>query len=380
MAKISFILGTRPEAIKLAPLIIKLKQEAAHEIKVCSTGQHKEMLYQVLNLFNVEPDKDLELMQTNQTLVSLNGRALESIDKYLKEEKPDLVIVQGDTTTVFAAAMAAFYNKITVAHVEAGLRTYNRYSPYPEEINRVLTTHLSDIHFAPTQTSKDNLLKEGVCEEKIFVTGNTVIDALYFIHDQLKTSALQPSKEVSSLSLDKKTVLVTAHRRENFGDGIESICKALAKLAKKYPGFLFVYPVHLNPNIKEPVNKMLFGIDNIKLIEPLDYVSFIALMSRSFIILTDSGGVQEEAPSLGKPVLVMRENSERPEAVVAGTVKLIGSSAEAIIHHVSSLIENEEEYDRMSRAINPYGDGKACERISGIINSHFNKAGNERPK
>jgi UDP-N-acetylglucosamine 2-epimerase (non-hydrolysing) len=368
MAKVSFILGTRPEAIKLAPLILKLKKESKHHVHVCSTGQHKEMLYQVLNLFDIKPDRELELMQPNQTLVSLNAKALVSIDQYLKEEKPELVIVQGDTTTVYAAAMAAFYNKIKVGHVEAGLRTHNRYSPYPEEINRVLTTHLTDLHFAPTQTSKENLLEENIKEDSIFVTGNTVIDALFYVSNKLAEGSLKPGTVIYELPKDKRIVLVTAHRRENFGNGIENICLALAQLAKQYPDFLFVYPVHLNPNIKGPVNQLLEGIPNIQLIEPLDYVSFIALMNLAYIILTDSGGVQEEAPSLGKPVLVMRDNSERPEAVAAGTVKLIGSSTNAIVEHVSLLIDNKNIYETMSKAINPYGDGKACDRIAQIIN------------
>ena len=371
MAKISFILGTRPEAIKLCPLIYKLKENRKHCIDVCVTGQHKEMLYQVLDVFSVAPDVDLQLMQTNQTLVSLNANALQSVDKYLKEKSPDLVLVQGDTTTVFAAALAAFYNKIPVGHVEAGLRTFHKYSPYPEEINRVLTTHLADYHFAPTETSKNNLLGEKVNPAAVYVTGNTVIDALHLVNHKLKNGKLSPGFDLSSLPSDKKIVLITAHRRENFGDGIENICLALKELAKKYPDFFFVYPVHLNPNIKAPVNNLLSGIDNVQLIEPLDYVSFIALMDRSYLILTDSGGVQEEAPSLGKPVLVMRDNSERPEAIEAGTVKLVGSSVHAIIQNTSLLIDNQDEYEKMARAINPYGDGKACERISVIIDQLF---------
>lgn len=371
MAKVAFILGTRPEAIKLAPLILKLKEEGKHQINVCSTGQHKEMLYQVLDLFNITPDTELQLMLPNQNLVSLNARALENLDKYLKDEKPDLVIVQGDTTTVYAAAMAAFYNKIKVGHVEAGLRTYDRYSPFPEEINRILTTHLAYLHFAPTQTSKDNLLKESVGDSSIFVTGNTVIDALFYINDKLEKGILKPNALVSTLPKDKKIVLVTAHRRENFGSGINNICLALAQLAEKYPDFLFIYPVHLNPNIKEPVNQLLEKISNILLIEPLDYVSFIALMNLSYLILTDSGGVQEEAPSLGKPVLVMRDNSERPEAVKAGTVRLIGSDVHAVVENVSILINDKVVYEKMSKAINPYGDGKACGRIVDIINNEF---------
>ncbi|MFL5808846.1 MAG: non-hydrolyzing UDP-N-acetylglucosamine 2-epimerase [Flavisolibacter sp.] len=372
MAKIAFILGTRPEAIKLAPVILRLKSESIHNVQVCVTGQHKEMLYQVLDLFNISPDVDLQLMQVNQTLVSLNAAALISVDQYLKDQNPDLVLVQGDTTTVFAAALAAFYSKIPVGHVEAGLRTFNKYSPYPEEINRVLTTSLADHHFAPTTTSKNNLLAQNVNPEAIHVTGNTVIDALYMVKEKLDAGELSCDDGLFNIPEGKKIVLITAHRRENFGDGIDNICAALAKLATRYPDLFFIYPVHLNPNIKGPVNKMLAGIKNISLIEPLDYVNFIALMSRSYLILTDSGGVQEEAPSLGKPVLVMRENSERPEAIEAGTVKLVGSSVDAIVENTSFLIDSTEEYDKMARAINPYGDGKASERICDIINKLFN--------
>ncbi len=373
MAKISVILGTRPEAIKLCPLVIMLKEQGIHEVEVCISGQHKEMLYQVLNLFKVKPDVNLDLMVSNQSLVSLNSKALLQIDKYLKESKPDLVIVQGDTTTVFSASLAAFYNNILVAHVEAGLRTFHKFSPFPEEINRVLTTHLSDFHFAPTETSRTNLLKENVRPEAIHLTGNTVIDSLFWVKKKLEKNELGVSESVTNLKNEQKIVLITAHRRENFGDGIINICEAILQLASTFSNFTFVYPVHLNPNIKEPVNELLKDLKNVFLIEPLDYVSFIALMQMSYLILTDSGGVQEEAPSLGKPVLVMRDNSERPEAVEAGTVKLIGSQVNDIVNNVTSLLTNEDEYFEMAKAINPYGDGNACGRICDIINNSFSK-------
>ena len=373
MAKISVILGTRPEAIKLCPLVIMLKEQGNHEVEVCISGQHKEMLYQVLDVFKVKPDVNLDLMETNQTLVSLNSKALLEVDKYLKVSKPDLVIVQGDTTTVFSAALAAFYNNILVGHVEAGLRTYQKFSPFPEEINRVLTTHLSDLHFAPTETSRINLVNENVKPEAIHVTGNTVIDSLFWVKKKLEKSELGISDSVIKLKNQQKVVLITAHRRENFGEGIINICEAIVQLANTFSNFTFVYPVHLNPNIKEPVNKLLKGLKNVFLIEPLDYVSFIALMQMSYLILTDSGGVQEEAPSLGKPVLVMRDNSERPEAVEAGTVKLIGSEVDDIVNNVTNLLTNEDEYIEMARAINPYGDGNACSRICEIINNSFLK-------
>lgn len=368
MIKVSFILGTRPEAIKLAPLILSLRQDDAFKVEVCSTGQHKEMLYQVLKVFGILPDVDLQLMKPNQDLVSLNALALNLIDAYLKKSQPSLVIVQGDTTTVLAGSMAAFYNKIPVAHVEAGLRTLNMYSPFPEEMNRALTSRITTYHFAPTETSKNNLLKEGIAQSDVFVTGNTVIDALLMITNKIDEGIISVPNWIKKLE-SRNTILITGHRRENFGGGIESICKALIELGDKYVDYDFIYPVHLNPNIQNPVKSLLSNCRNIKLIEPLDYVSFVALMAKSYLILTDSGGVQEEAPSLGKPVLVMRENSERPEAISAGTAKLVGTSKESIVAHVSKLINDRNEYDKMAKAVNPYGDGKASQRIRNILKS-----------
>jgi UDP-N-acetylglucosamine 2-epimerase (non-hydrolysing) len=364
MKTISFIFGTRPEAIKLCPLILSMKRHKVLIPHVCVTGQHKEMLDQVLEVFDVVPDVDLAIMQPNQTLGKLTSRAMAAIDDYLNEHKPDMVMVQGDTTTVFCAALSAFYHQIPVGHVEAGLRTWNKRSPFPEEINRVLATRLADYHFAPTENSRTNLIKEGVNHRKIFVTGNTVIDALVIAVEKAKTAPPNipglPSKIVKN---GNPMVLITGHRRENFGNGFVNICKAVSKLAKNFQDIAFVYPVHLNPNVKEPVYKMLGRIPNIILIEPLSYLPFVALMNRAKIILTDSGGVQEEAPSLGKPVLVMRDTTERPEAVEAGTVKLVGTNYDAIVDNVTFLLDNDDAYKKMAQAVNPYGDGKACGRI-----------------
>lgn len=324
------------------------------------------MLNQALEVFDVVPDVDLALMESNQTLASLTSRAIARIDSYLAEYQPDMVIVQGDTTTVFCAAMAAFYRRIPVGHVEAGLRTWNKLSPFPEEINRVLTSRITDLHFAPTQTSRDNLLKDGVGDKDIFVTGNTVIDALHIALDKIKEKpilvqglpeCLMDSKQETPL------VLITGHRRESHGQGFIDICSAISTLAEQFNKTAFVYPVHLNPNVREPVFHLLSGLDNVYLIDPLSYLPFVALMNRAKLILTDSGGVQEEAPSLGKPVLVMRNNTERPEAVNAGTVKLIGIDRKTIVDNVSMLLTDENAYNCMANAINPYGDGKACDRI-----------------
>jgi UDP-N-acetylglucosamine 2-epimerase (non-hydrolysing) len=366
MIKISFILGTRPEAIKLAPLILMLKERSEFEVNVCATGQHKEMLYQALDLFDIKVDEDLQLMKPNQDIMALNANALIHISDYLKRVNPDIVIVQGDTTTVFAAALASFYNKIPVAHIEAGLRTFDKYSPFPEEMNRVLTSRLTTLHFAPTELAKQNLLKEGINSSDVFVTGNTVIDALFLIKDKIQSGLISEPHWVKNL-LSNQVILITGHRRENFGSGIKSICNAIVELSKKYPDFVFIYPVHLNPNIQEPVKSMLSAQKNISLIEPLDYVSFVALMNKCYLILTDSGGIQEEAPSLGKPVLVMRENSERPEAITAGTARLVGTDKQTIVEEVSKLIEDEFEYNSMAKSINPYGDGNACERIISVL-------------
>ena len=370
MKKISIILGTRPEAIKLSPLILALKKEIAFDCNVCVTGQHREMLQQVLDVFGVVPDRDLALMRPNQTLGGLTSRAIAAIDEYLTEEKPDIVVVQGDTTTVLAAALAAFYHQIPVAHVEAGLRTWNMKSPWPEEANRVLTTRLAKWHFCPTENNKANLLKEGVLDCDIYVTGNTVIDALLMAKDLIHKNP----PEIKGLPLDlmqsgERMVLITGHRRENFGAGFENICAAIRDLAERFSETQFVYPVHLNPNVREPVGRILGNHcgKNVHLIEPQSYLPFVALMSRAYIILTDSGGVQEEAPSLGKPVLVMRETTERPEAIAAGTVRLIGVDKNRIVNNVSKLLSDSHEYGKMSMSVNPYGDGAASKRILDVL-------------
>ena len=366
MKKISIIFGTRPEAIKLCPLILAIKENPDFIPHVCVTAQHREMLDQVLEVFNVVPDVDLALMKPNQTLAGLTSMAIARIDDYLAEYQPDMVIVQGDTTTVFFSAMAAFYRQIPVGHVEAGLRTWNKFSPFPEEINRVLTTRIADLHFAPTQVSRDNLLREGVDEKNIFVTGNTVIDALHIAVDQVrKKLSLVPGLPADLMDgqKEKPLVLITGHRRENFGRGFIDICEAISTLAERFSDTAFVYPVHLNPNVREPVFRLLNNMDNVHLIEPLSYLPFVALMNRAKLILTDSGGVQEEAPSLGKPVLVMRDTTERPEAVDSGTAKLVGTDKRMIIDNVSTLLTDENAFDTMATAINPYGDGKACGRI-----------------
>lgn len=370
MKKIAVVFGTRPEAIKLCPIVLAMNASPAFKCKVCVTGQHREMLQQVLDVFDVVPDRDLALMRPNQTLGGLTSRAIAAIDEYLAEEKPDIVMVQGDTTTVLAGALAAFYHHIPVAHVEAGLRTWNMESPWPEEANRVLTTRLAKWHFCPTENNKANLLKEGVSEKDIYVTGNTVIDALLMAKDMVRK---HPPEIVglppSLMSSEARIVLITGHRRENFGEGFENICTAIRNLAERFPETHFVYPVHLNPNVREPVGRILghhCGA-NVHLIEPQSYLPFVALMNRAYLILTDSGGVQEEAPSLGKPVLVMRDTTERPEAVTAGTVKIIGTSRSAIEEHCSVLLTDVDEYFKMSAAINPYGDGSAVSRILEVL-------------
>ena len=373
--KILTIFGTRPEAIKMAPLVHVLKNDERFDSKVCVTAQHREMLDQVLDLFDITPDYDLDLMQVGQTLNEVTSRILLKIKPVLQEFKPDVVLVHGDTATTFAASLAAYYEQIAVGHVEAGLRTGNIYSPWPEEANRKLTSVLTKYNFSPTQTSKKNLLNENYPEGSIFVTGNTVIDALLMIQEKIDTDkGLSSTLESSFSFLDsrKKLILVTGHRRESFGDGFERICDALATIAKKYPDAQILYPMHLNPQVREPVNRILKNITNIYLIEPQQYLPFIYLMTRAHIILTDSGGVQEEAPSLGKPVLVMRDTTERPEAVEAGTVKLVGTDVELIMSSLSELMDNKEAYKKMSFAHNPYGDGKSCQRIlDALINSKF---------
>ncbi len=364
--KVLTVFGTRPEAIKMAPLVHALANDDRFDAKCCVTAQHREMLDQVLELFEIKPDFDLDLMKPGQTLNDVTARILLELKPVLEEFKPDVVLVHGDTATTFAASLAAYYEQIDVGHVEAGLRTGNIYSPWPEEANRRLTGTLTKYHFAPTTTSKENLLKENFNPEDISVTGNTVIDALLMVKDKIDSdkhlhAAL--SAQFPFLDESKKLILVTGHRRESFGGGFERICEALAIIAKQHPNVQILYPMHLNPNVREPVNRILSHIENIHLIEPQQYLPFIYLMDRSDIILTDSGGIQEEAPSLGKPVLVMRDTTERPEAVAAGTVSLVGTDVEKIVKALDTLLMNEDEYKKMSFAHNPYGDGQACLRI-----------------
>ncbi len=370
MKKIYLVFGTRPEAIKMAPLVKAFQaQTDSFETKVCVTAQHREMLDQVLSLFAITADFDLNVMQPNQNLYDITNQVLTGMKTVFKENRPDFVFVHGDTTTTFAVSLAAFYEKITVAHIEAGLRTGNLYSPWPEEANRKLTTQLTRYHFAPTAQSRDNLIKENVEPNNIIVTGNTVIDALLLMTDKLETDTAfcnAVHQSVKHKGFDPKAaefILVTGHRRENFGQGFIDICTALKTIARARPHINIVYPVHLNPNVRQPVNDLLTGVSNVYLIEPLEYEAFIYLMSQAKLIITDSGGVQEEAPSLGKPVLVMRETTERPEALDAGTVKLVGTNAQTIIKETNNLLDNPYAYQAMSKAHNPYGDGKACERI-----------------
>jgi len=370
MKKILIVFGTRPEAIKMAPLIKEFeKYKKDFNVKVCVTAQHREMLDQVLNLFEIIPDFDLDIMKPGQDLYDITSKVLLGMREVLTDFEPDIVLVHGDTTTTISTALAAFYKQIPVGHVEAGLRTGDIYSPWPEEANRLLTTQISRYHFAPTQKNKENLLKEHINEQNIIVTGNTVIDALFWVLNKIKDDKSLQSKLVSQIQKmgylisDRKMVMVTGHRRENFGEGILNICSALKELANKYPEVDFVYPVHLNPNVRKPVKEILLGIDNVYLIEPLEYLPFVFLLNHSYLVLTDSGGLQEEAPSLGKPVLVMRDTTERPEAVEAGTVMLVGTNKEAIISNVSKLIDDDIFYKKMAYAHNPYGDGNASKRI-----------------
>lgn len=372
------VFGTRPEAIKMAPLVKEFqKHPDKFQTIVCVTGQHREMLDQVLEIFDIKPDFDLNIMKQGQDLYDITSRVLLGMRDVLKTSTPDVVLVHGDTATSTAAALAAFYQKIPVGHVEAGLRTHNIYSPWPEEINRQITGRIASYHFAPTPLSKSNLLAEGVCDDKITVTGNTVIDALYWVVDNIRSDKnlevnlanelFNAGFDTSRLKDDKRLVLITGHRRENFGDGFIHICKAIKHLAEKYPNVDFVYPMHMNPNVRNPIHEVfgdnLNALDNMFFIEPLSYLPFVFLMEKAHIVLTDSGGIQEEAPGLGKPVLVMRDTTERPEALEAGTVKLVGTDYNLIIDNVSLLLESDDEYDRMSKAVNPYGDGLACRRI-----------------
>ena len=368
--KVLTVFGTRPEAIKMAPLVKALEADLRFTSKVCVTAQHREMLDQVLDLFNIKPEFDLNLMKPGQTLSDVTSRILTELSPVLKEFKPDVVLVHGDTATTFAASLASYYEQIPVGHVEAGLRTGNIYSPWPEEANRRLTGVLTQYHFAPTETSKQNLLRENFAEQSVHITGNTVIDALFLVKEQIEQNhelSASLSSQFPFLDDGKKLILVTGHRRESFGGGFERICEALAKTAKAHPEAQILYPVHLNPNVQEPVNRILKGIDNIFLIEPQQYLPFIYLMNKAHVILTDSGGIQEEAPSLGKPVLVMRDTTERPEAVEAGTVKLVGTDVELIVSSLNILLTDEVAYKDMSMAHNPYGDGKACQRICDIL-------------
>ena len=378
MKKVMLVFGTRPEAIKMAPLVKEFqKQPKRVETVVCVTGQHREMLDQVLKIFDIKPDYDLNIMKQGQDLYDVTARVLTGMRDVLKEVKPDVVLVHGDTTTSTAAALAAFYQQIPVGHVEAGLRTHNIYSPWPEEMNRLLTGRLATYHFSPTPLSRNNLIKESVDDRNIIITGNTVIDALYWVVDKIKNNKELDNEledilskagyDVNRLNNGKKLVLITGHRRENFGDGFINMCTAIKDLTVKYPDLDFVYPMHLNPNVRKPINEVfgenLSGLKNMFFIEPLEYLSFVYLMEKSSIVLTDSGGIQEEAPGLGKPVLVMRDTTERPEALDAGTVKLVGTDYNKIVNEVSSLIDDKAAYEKMSKAVNPYGDGLACGRI-----------------
>ena len=378
------VFGTRPEAIKMAPLVKEFqKYPKEFETIVCVTGQHREMLDQVLRIFEIRPDYDLDIMKQGQDLYDVTARVLTGMRDVLKEAQPDVVLVHGDTTTSTASALAAFYQQIPVGHIEAGLRTHNIYSPWPEEMNRLITGRIATYHFSPTPLSRQNLLAEGIKEETITVTGNTVIDALYWVVEKIKNNKFLSVElgsflktagyDVNRLNDNRRLVLITGHRRENFGDGFIHMCLAIKNLVEKYPPVDFVYPMHLNPNVRKPIHEV-FGettADNMFFIEPLEYLSFVYLMEKSDIVLTDSGGIQEEAPGLGKPVLVMRDTTERPEALEAGTVKLVGTDYDKIVGEVSALLDDPVYYDRMSKAVNPYGDGKACGRIHSHLNNTF---------
>lgn len=374
------VFGTRPEAIKMAPLVKEFeKHPKEFNTIVCVTGQHREMLDQVLHIFDIRPNYDLNIMKQGQDLYDVTARVLTGMRDVLKKVQPDVVLVHGDTTTSMASALAAFYQQIPVGHIEAGLRTHNIYSPWPEEINRQITGRIATFHFAPTLLSRENLMKEGIREEAVTVTGNTVIDALYMVVEKIKNDKVLDAQlegvlkgagyDINRLKENRCLVLITGHRRENFGDGFISMCKAIKTLTEKYPEVDFVYPMHLNPNVRKPIREV-FGeeqLANMFFIEPLEYLSFVYLMEKSAIVLTDSGGIQEEAPGLGKPVLVMRDTTERPEALEAGTVKLVGTDYEKIVGEVSALLDDQAYYDRMSKAVNPYGDGKTCKRIVNFL-------------
>lgn len=379
--KVLAVYGTRPEAIKMCPLILEMKNRPEVKCVVCLTGQHREMLDQVLNIFEIVPDYDLNIMKQEQDLYDVTAKVLTGIRDVLKEAEPDVVFVHGDTTTSMATALATFYQQIPVGHVEAGLRTHNIYSPWPEEMNRQLTGRIATYHFSPTLLSKQNLLNEGIGEDNIVVTGNTVIDALYMVVEKIKTDKKLNSElelalnkagyNVNRLQNEKKMVLVTGHRRENFGNGFISMCHAIRALREKYLEVDFVYPMHLNPNVRSAIHEVfgdnLSGLSNMFFIEPLEYLSFVCLMEKATVVLTDSGGIQEEAPALGKPVLVMRNTTERPEALEAGTAKLVGTNYDRIVNEVSALLDNRDYYDQRSQAVNPYGDGFACRRIVEVL-------------
>lgn len=373
--KILTVFGTRPEAIKMAPLVRALREQSTIDARVCVTAQHRQMLDQVLELFEIEPNYDLDIMKPGQSLSGITSEILVRIEPILKGFSPDMVLVHGDTSTTLATTLASYYHQIPVGHVEAGLRTGNIYSPWPEEANRKLTGALTKLHFAPTEESRLNLLKEGVRKDEIHVTGNTVIDALLQVRSRLETDTKLASELATRFSYlsGSHLVLITGHRRENFGEGFERICSAIQKLSEEFPSADFVYPVHLNPNVREPVGRILNGLQNVHLIEPLEYLPFVYLMTRAHIILTDSGGIQEEAPSLGKPVLVMRDTTERPEALTAGTVRLVGTDAAQIVAGVRQLMTDQSAYNQMAFAHNPYGDGQACTRILSAIQEAFRK-------
>lgn len=375
MQKCLFIFGTRPEAIKMAPLVLAMRLSNTFEVQVCVTGQHRDMLTPVLDIFEIIPEYDLDVMRPDQTLTDVTTSILSKLRPLLQDISPNLVLVHGDTTTSFSAALASFYENISVAHIEAGLRTGNLQSPWPEEANRRLTSVITKYHFAPTNSAKENLVFEGINVDNICVTGNTVIDALFMVKDKIESNTKlfgEMEKKFDFFGSDQKVLLVTGHRRENFGVGFESICEAIKSIAQKFPDLAVVYPVHLNPKVAGPVNRLLSNIHNIFLIEPQGYLDFVYLMSRSHIILTDSGGIQEEAPSLGKPVLVMRDTTERPDALSSGTVKLVGVNASVIVSEVAELINSQNSYDKMAKAHNPYGDGVASERIVSFLDHKIN--------
>ncbi|MBS1877434.1 MAG: UDP-N-acetylglucosamine 2-epimerase (non-hydrolyzing) [Acidobacteria bacterium] len=371
MARVLFIFGTRPEAIKLCPTVLYLKRETNIDVRVCVTAQHRGLLDQVLDAFQVTPDYDLDLMLPGQTLFQSTSRILTGLEPVLERDRPDLVLVQGDTTTTMAGALAAFYKRIPVGHIEAGLRTHDLYQPFPEEANRLLTGRLATLHFAATSWAAGNLLREGIPESAIHITGNTGIDAVLYIRDALEAGRLTGG-DWSWVDPNRKLILVTAHRRESFGEGFERICEALALLAAR-PDVQIVYPVHPNPNVQDPVNRRLRSLSNVRLIEPVSYVPFVDLMRRAYILITDSGGIQEEGPSLGKPILVLRDKTERPEAVEAGTVKLVGADVQRIVGEAGRLLDDPKSHTSMSRVHNPYGDGRASERIAAVIRSFHSK-------